>query len=42
MPALVLGPGSMGQAHTATETLELDQVEQAAAIFESLMRTGVT
>ncbi len=42
LPALVLGPGSMGQAHTATETLELDQVEQAAAIFESLMRSGVT
>jgi acetylornithine deacetylase len=40
IPALVLGPGSMGQAHTATETLNLVQLEQAAAIYESLMRSG--
>jgi len=42
MPVVVLGPGSMGQAHTATETLELPQVEQAAAIYELLMRSGAT
>lgn len=41
IPTLVLGPGSMGQAHTATESVELAQLEQAADIYESLMRSGV-
>jgi acetylornithine deacetylase len=40
IPALVLGPGAMGQAHTAAEELDLSQLEQAAAIYEKLMRTG--
>jgi acetylornithine deacetylase len=40
IPALVLGPGAMGQAHTATEQLDLSQVEQAARIYEALMRSG--
>lgn len=40
IPAIVLGPGEMGQAHTATEELDLDQLEQAAAVYEKLMRTG--
>jgi acetylornithine deacetylase len=40
VPGVVLGPGRMGQAHTATEELDLEQLEQAAAVYESLMRTG--
>lgn len=41
IPALVFGPGAMGQAHTATEKLDLVQLEQAAKIYEALMRSGV-
>jgi len=40
IPALVMGPGAMGQAHTATEELDLAQLDQAAAIYEALMRNG--
>jgi acetylornithine deacetylase len=40
IPALVFGPGAMGQAHTATEQLDLSQMEQAAAVYEVLMRDG--
>ncbi len=40
IPAVVFGPGRMGQAHTATEELDLDQLEKAAAVYEALMRTG--
>lgn len=41
IPALVFGPGAMGQAHTATEELDLNQLEQAAAVYEKLMRSGL-
>ncbi len=41
IPAVVLGPGAMGQAHTATEELDLNQLEQAALIYEAIMRNGV-
>ena len=40
IPAIVFGPGRMGQAHTATEELDLNQLERAAAVYERLMRTG--
>jgi len=40
IPALVFGPGAMGQAHTATEKLDLSQLDQAARIYEALMRSG--
>jgi acetylornithine deacetylase len=40
IPALVVGPGETGQSHTATEELDLDQLEQAAAVYEKLMRSG--
>jgi acetylornithine deacetylase len=42
IPAVVLGPGQMEQAHTATEALDLNQLEQAAQIYELLMRNGAT
>jgi acetylornithine deacetylase/succinyl-diaminopimelate desuccinylase family protein len=41
VPAVVVGPGAMGQAHTATEELDLNQLEQAAGIYEALMRSGI-
>jgi len=41
IPALVLGPGQLGQAHTATEGLDLNQLEQAAALYDGLMRSGL-
>jgi len=40
IPALVVGPGAMGQAHTAAEELDLNQLEQAARIYEHVMLTG--
>ncbi len=40
IPGVVFGPGAMGQAHTATEELDLNQLEQAAAVYEALMRSG--
>ena len=41
IPAIVFGPGQIGQAHTATEELDLTYLERAAAVYEKLMRTGV-
>jgi acetylornithine deacetylase len=38
MPALVLGPGDIAQAHTANEWVELAQVEAAARIYEAVPR----
>lgn len=38
MPGIVFGPGSIDQAHTAAEYVEVKQVEQATAVFESLFR----
>ena len=40
IPAVVLGPGAMGQAHTSTERLDLIQLEKAADVYELLMRNG--
>ncbi len=40
IPAVVLGPGAMGQAHTSTEQLDLTQLEPAANVYEVLMRNG--
>ncbi len=37
VPACVLGPGSIAQAHAPDEFVELNQLEQAAAIYASVM-----
>ena len=37
VPGVVLGPGSIEQAHTARERVPLHEVEAMAAIFESLL-----
>lgn len=36
-PAIVLGPGSIHQAHTAEEWVEIEQVEQAVAVYEAII-----
>ncbi|HIE50419.1 MAG TPA: M20 family peptidase [Armatimonadetes bacterium] len=41
IPSVVFGPGSILRAHTAEEYLELDQLEQAVAVYERLLREGV-
>jgi acetylornithine deacetylase len=33
VPAVVFGPGSIAQAHTADEWIDLDQVDAAADIL---------
>ncbi|MFP6664376.1 MAG: M20/M25/M40 family metallo-hydrolase [Deltaproteobacteria bacterium] len=38
IPGIVLGPGSIEQAHTAREFVEIDQVDCATAFFETLLR----
>lgn len=37
IPAIVLGPGSIQQAHTAEEWVEIEQVEQAVAVYEAII-----
>jgi len=40
IPAVVIGPGSIRQAHTAVEWVEMEQVRKAAIIYERIC-TGV-
>jgi acetylornithine deacetylase/succinyl-diaminopimelate desuccinylase-like protein len=40
VPLVVLGPGDIAQAHTAEEWIEIAQVEQAAEVYEWIMRGG--
>ena len=37
LPAVVLGPGDIAQAHRADEFLELDQFEQGIKVYQELM-----
>ncbi len=37
IPCVVLGPGDIAQAHTATEYVEIQQVVKAAAIYREMM-----
>jgi acetylornithine deacetylase/succinyl-diaminopimelate desuccinylase-like protein len=39
IPAVVFGPGDIAQAHTRDEWVDLDEVEQAAAILVRLARS---
>lgn len=38
IPSVIFGPGSIDQAHTADEYVELDQVETAFLVYRDLMR----
>jgi acetylornithine deacetylase len=40
-PAVVLGPGSIDLAHTARESVPLEQVERAADIYERILLDGL-
>jgi acetylornithine deacetylase len=41
IPALVLGPGDIAQAHTKDEYLELDQLRRGVEVYGALMRNQV-
>jgi acetylornithine deacetylase len=41
VPTIVFGPGSIAQAHTADEFIELEQLERATEIFCRIAREGV-
>ena len=38
VPAIIFGPGSMGRAHSADEWIELEEVYQAARIYELFIK----
>jgi acetylornithine deacetylase len=38
IPSIVMGPGSIDQAHTSSEYVPLDQVEQAVTIYKEIIR----
>jgi acetylornithine deacetylase len=40
VPTIVFGPGSIAQAHTADEFIEIDQLELAAGIFSRIANGG--
>ncbi|MBC2595711.1 M20/M25/M40 family metallo-hydrolase [Ruficoccus amylovorans] len=37
IPSIVFGPGSISEAHTAAESIEIDAIEQAASFLEKLI-----
>jgi acetylornithine deacetylase/succinyl-diaminopimelate desuccinylase-like protein len=39
LPGIVMGPGSIAQAHTAREFVDLDQVEKMTEFFVSLLES---
>jgi acetylornithine deacetylase len=41
IPTVVFGPGSIQQAHTKDEWIDLEQLEQAAEIFDRVGRVGL-
>lgn len=40
LPAIVLGPGHIAQAHTKDEWVEIEQIEKGVEVYGALMRTG--
>lgn len=40
IPCIVCGPGSIAQAHTADEYIDLDQLQQAVNIYEAMIRAS--
>jgi acetylornithine deacetylase len=42
MPAVILGPGDIAQAHTADEWLNLDQLDRAVAAYLAIMQADIT
>jgi acetylornithine deacetylase len=39
IPSIILGPGSIEQAHTADEYVELEEVEKAFVVYRNLMKS---
>ena len=42
IPAIVLGPGHIAQAHTVDEWLDLDQLDLGVTVYQALMNTPMT
>lgn len=42
IPCVVIGPGSLDQAHQADEFVEIDQLRKASLIYEKLIRYALT
>lgn len=40
LPAVVIGPGSIKQAHAADEYVEIDQLERCNAVYQRIIREG--
>ena len=40
LPAVVIGPGSIDQAHTKDEWLEIEELEKAVVIYGQLMKAN--
>jgi acetylornithine deacetylase len=40
LPCVVFGPGSIAQAHTADEWIDLAEVERAVDVLEQIIRVG--
>jgi acetylornithine deacetylase/succinyl-diaminopimelate desuccinylase-like protein len=38
IPSIILGPGSIEQAHTADEFVEIEQVEKAFVAYRQIMK----
>jgi acetylornithine deacetylase len=38
IPSIILGPGSIEQAHTVDESVEIEQVDKAFVAYQRLMR----
>lgn len=41
IPTMIFGPGSIAQAHIVDEYVELEQLDQAVAYYEALIRTAL-
>ena len=39
IPSIILGPGNIEQAHTADESVELEEVEKAFVVYRNLMKS---
>ena len=40
LPAVVIGPGSIDQAHTKDEWIELQELDKAVVIYEQFMKAN--
>ncbi|HIO07794.1 TPA: M20/M25/M40 family metallo-hydrolase, partial [Candidatus Poribacteria bacterium] len=41
IPAIIIGPGDIAQAHTSDEWIDLEQLRQGEAVYLNLMRSQI-